>query len=436
MGTASCANCGRPHQASVSACACIPVWFWAEPDVTHAVERGEAAEVIRLLRRRVRGLTQEHIGTMCDLSQSTISRVESGRDLEGTRAQRVLEGLGAPTVDVTGEDAAHPVPVPPATGTDVVADTRLAALRRTVHTYDLPEDGPIRPLGQLRRYVAAVVQDRLNSRYERLLDLLPTLLPELTRALHTHHGTQRAHAARLLVQTYRAADAIADKRGLHDLSAHLIHIMRWAAAQTDDETVQAMVAYVRAETFFTTHSFELGRRHLDTTADRLTLASPHAQATYGALHMRAAVLAARGGDLDQGRDHLAEARQAAASTAEGVYAGTAFGPASVRIHEVTLAVDSGEPVDALAAAAGWTPPLTLPAERRSHFYVDLARAQAGTGRPELALSALESAWQTAPEHTRVHPQVYGLLTDLVRGPSRQRSAATAFAITAGIPLPT
>lgn len=423
MEAVICGSCGRPRAGSTSICNCVPTWFWTEPDVEQAVEQHDAAAVIRLLRRRIRSLTQEHIGLMCDLSQSTISRIESGRSLEGARARHALKGMGAPA---PGRASQQPAPALTPTG-------ELVALREIVSSYDLPQDGPVRSLDHLQRCVSGVIQDRLNSRYSRLLHTLPDLLAELTRALYTHGGTRRAQAAALLVQAYRAADAIADKNGLHDLSASLIHIMRWAAEQAEDASVQAAVTYVRAQTFFTTRNFELGRHMLEKTAQQLDPASAHAQAAYGALHMRAAVLAARSGNLQQGRDHLAEARDAAKRTEEGVYAGTAFGPGSVRIHEVTLAVDAGEPVDALAAAAGWTPPQQIPAERRSHFFVDLARAQADIGQYELALEALQTAWRTAPEHLRVHPQARQLLGRLTHRPGHERHAALAFIAAAGIP---
>lgn len=120
--------------------------------------------------------------------------------------------------------------------------------------------------------------------------------------------------------------------------------------------------------------------------------------------MRAAVTAARAGLADRAQDHLVEARTVAARVEEGIYHGTAFGPGSVRIHEVTLALDLDAPEVALAAAAGWVPPRHLPAERRSHFYVDIGRAQFRIGRHEAVLDAFDIAHTIAPEHIRAHPR--------------------------------
>lgn len=111
---------------------------------------------------------------------------------------------------------------------------------------------------------------------------------------------------------------------------------------------------------------------------------------------------------------------------EGVFEGTAFGPGSVRIHRVTLALDLQSPETALAVAAGWSPPASSPAERRSHFYVDIAQAQLLTGRYDAVLDALRTAHTIAPEHIHDHPPVRDTLTTLVRSGTLTEDAAREF----------
>jgi hypothetical protein len=120
--------------------------------------------------------------------------------------------------------------------------------------------------------------------------------------------------------------------------------------------------------------------------------------------MRAAVLAALAGKQVTADEHLSEASDAAARVREGIYHGTAFGPASVRIHKLSLAVDLGDIATALSTAEGWAPPQSVPAERRSHFFVDLARGQVLAGRPDLALASLDTARRIAPQHIRHSPE--------------------------------
>jgi hypothetical protein len=65
-------------------------------------------------------------------------------------------------------------------------------------------------------------------------------------------------------------------------------------------------------------------------------------------------------------------------------------------------------------AAAWHPPATLPAERRSHYYIDLARAQLRLGHHHDAYLGLDAARQAAPQHVREHPQVRQTLSTLLR----------------------
>jgi hypothetical protein len=303
----------------------------------------------------------------------------------------------------------------PVTGRDVVRG-QIPALRCVLDAHDLPQDGPVRAIPVLREDVAALVRMRLQSRYGQLAVRLPDLLPELHRALDSAVGQRRTMVAGLLVQAYRAADAVADKFGFYDLSARIIALMLDAATESGDELAIAAAAYVRAETFFANEQHEVGRRMLERAALRLMPeAGVGSAAAYGALHMRAAVLAARAGTLAKANDHLLEAACWAHGLPDGVYAGTVFGPASVRIHEVALAVDGGNPDAAITVAARWQPATDLPAERRSHFYIDLSRACAMLESPERARDALWTARAIAPEHVHDHPQVLETLAGLMRG---------------------
>ena len=268
---------------------------------------------------------------------------------------------------------------------------------------------------------------RLNSHYSCLMERLP----ELRRALAIHQGQERAYVARLLVQAYRAADALADKFGLHDLSARTIQVLLWAADQTGDDVTRAAATYVRGETFFCTGEHEIGRRMLERTAEGFTLSDSRSWAAYGALHMRAAVFAAKDSQSQQAALHLAEASLAAQHTREAVYTGTAFGPASVRIHRVTLALESKDPDQVLAAASDWVPLPELSAERASHYFIDVARAHHLLGRHDVVLANLQTAWQRAPEHTRLNPHVRQLSGHLLhQGETRQ--AAREFVVKVGI----
>lgn len=347
--------------------------------------------------RRARRMTQQDLADAAGVSYAMVRSIERGARLP---SDDVLDALAA----ALGVDPSRLL----ASGARATGRVHAAlpALSDAIATYDIPDDGPVRPLPDLRVAVAEAEGWRLGAQYVRLAEAAPALLSELLRALHQASLGDRPGVARLLVSAVRSADAVAYKTGARDLSARLIDLMRWAVPQTDDDLLAPMAAYVRGETFFAARAHEPGLRALEMAIDAAPAAEGSAAAAArGALHMRAAVMAGRAGQPDRAYDHLAEARTLADRTPEGVYSGTAFGPDSVRIHDLSHAVSLGDAgaQRALDIAREWAPPRTLGAERRSGFYIELARAQVWGGRRADAFESLRVARRIAPQHAREHP---------------------------------
>src|SRR5690606_27509218 len=110
---------------------------------------------------------------------------------------------------------------------------------------------------------------------------------------------------------------------------------------------------------------------------------------YGTVHLRAAILAARGGHPGVAWDHLAEAGQVAARVRRdtGDY-GLLFGPSNTAIHEVAAAVELGDADEAIRRGADLALPASLSAERTSHHYIDLSRAWLWQGKWDKALGCI------------------------------------------------
>ncbi|WP_407555510.1 helix-turn-helix transcriptional regulator [Streptomyces sp. Pv4-95] len=346
--------------------------------------------------RRIASLTQADLARAAGIALGTLRKIERG---ERGISDALLDAVA------TALDLDPARLLPDTERPDDRVHQAMPTLSAVLAEYEAPEDGPYRDLSALGEAVGSVVTQRLGAQYIRIARTVPGLLAELCRALQTAAADDRPAVARLLVDACRAADAIAFKYGAKDLSARLIDLMRWAAGQTADPLVEATVAYVRTETFFAARAHAAGLRALERAADLAPRSDrPTALAARGALHMRAAVIAGRAGNGDVAETHLDEARALGDRVPEDVYRGTAFGPNSVRVHEVSVAVSLGDGHlgRALTLAREWKPPRDLPAERRSGFYIELSRAQLWSGRPDAAFESLKVARRIAPQHAREH----------------------------------
>ncbi|MFD3363366.1 helix-turn-helix domain-containing protein [Streptomyces albidoflavus] len=366
----------------------------------------------RVLGRRIavvrgaRNLRQTDLARASFVSLSMIKAIEQGRRLP---SDSTLEALAAALrVDPARLLDTH-------TGTETRVSAALPAISAGIATYDVPLALPRRPLDELRTAVVQMGRWRLDAQYGRIAAHAPDLLEDVLAAFHA--AQDKRAAARLVVATARSADAVAFKYGARDLSARLVDLMRWAVPYAEDPLLTAAVAYVRTEVFFTARAHAAAIRVLEAAMDAApAVRDESTAAARGALHMRAAVVAGRDSDADAAHSHLAHARRLSVWTREGIYSGTAFGPESVRVHELSVAIGLGQDhtAEALGVVQRWTPGETLPAERRSGFWIELARAQAWGGRFDDAFTSLKRARSIAPQHTREHPWAREAVGTLVR----------------------
>ncbi|MFD4631218.1 helix-turn-helix domain-containing protein [Streptomyces sp. NPDC058284] len=345
--------------------------------------------------RKAKRLRQADLAREAFLSLAMVKAIERGaRTPSDTTLEAIAAALG---VDPTQLLSSF-------TGTERRVHAALPDVSASIAAYDVPLGPPSRSLEELQRAVDEAVHWRLAAQYSLIAQHAPALLRDTLAAFHT--APDQRVAARLLVAAARSADAVAYKFGARDLSARLVELMRWAAPHAEDPLLSASVAYVRTEIFFTARAHEAGALALEAAVDAVpTFFSANAVAARGALHMRAAVITGRDGNADAADTHLAEARRLAQLVREGTYLGTAFGPESVRVHEVSVAVSLGhDHIDrAFTIARQWAPSTALPAERRSGFWIELARAQLWGNRFDDAFESLKVARLIAPQHTRKHP---------------------------------
>jgi tetratricopeptide (TPR) repeat protein len=134
------------------------------------------------------------------------------------------------------------------------------------------------------------------------------------------------------------------------------------------------------------------------------------------------VLSARGtqtGDTTESQawDHHEQAVEAARRLPVRIqdWYALQFNPANVAIHGAAVAVEMGDYDEALRRDAEITAPVlaALPAERRAHHGIDMARAYIELGRRDKALGNLVSAERAAPQMTRYHPSARNVAAHLL-----------------------
>jgi transcriptional regulator with XRE-family HTH domain len=383
--------------------------------------------------RELHDLTQAQLAARAGVSKSLISKVETGSK-PGTwdLAIAVARALRVDAAALMGD---LPADVKEPSGRIAAA---LPAIRRALATYDCPPDliEPARPLRALVDEVDAACRMRLNAKYVPLAESIPSLLGELSAVAHTVGGPERDQAFWLLAATYRCADAVVHKVGHLDLSANAIDRISWAAQHSGDELMVGTAMYVRAEIFFDTSAVNSGLRLITDAAEPLAARAAsdvRAASVYGSLHARAAVLAAKHGNAGAARTHLSIAQAAAGVIGEDrEYYYTSFGPSNCKIHEVAAMVELGDAAAALAAARDWMPPAGLPAERASHHFIDLARAQVLERDYFGAVDSLLAARRIAPQHTRSHPDAKACVETVLRLAPRRPQATLGLATWLGI----
>jgi transcriptional regulator with XRE-family HTH domain len=396
------------------------------------VEFGGMGQRLRALRE-LHDLTQQELADRARVSKSLVSKVETGNkpgtwDLAIAVSKALHVDAGALMGDAPA-DALEP------SGRIAAA---LPAIRRALATYDCPPESTAtrRPLRALADDVDAACRMRLDAKYVPLAESIPSLMAELSAVAHASTGREREQAFWLLAATYRCADAVVHKIGHLDLSASAIDRIGWAAERSADVLMIGTALYVRAEIFFDTGAIGSGLRLIGDAAEPLAARASsdlRAASVYGALHARAAVLAAKNGDGVAARTHLLIARAAAGVIGEDrEYYYTSFGPSNCKIHEVAAMVELGDGAAAVAAAKDWAPPIGLPAERASHHFIDLARAQVWERDFSAAVNSLLAARRIAPQHTRAHPHAKACVETVLRRAPRRPSATLGLATWLGI----
>lgn len=383
--------------------------------------------------RKSLGLTQTGLARLAGVSKSMVAKVETGKaTASSTWMGAVARALGVDVGYLAGQHAAG-------TPDQAAVHRHIPDVRRSMAAWDLidvPEDIAPPSLDELAADVEQLGTWRRRTAYGEIGAALPRVLTGLSIAAQTLAAEQdRIRAFALLTMAFRSANTLAHKLGYPDLSLTALDRMQWAAAHTDDELLVAMVDYLRAGA--------LGRIGEPRGALRVLNRAMSAiegrvgtdavcRAVYGCLHMKAVTVYGALADADAVATHLAEAGDLAHGLPDRVVYETVFGPANVGLHGLGALVDLAEPGKAMRVAASIELPDDMPAERRTYFHIDRARALLLSADPDGAVEALYKARAVAPVHFQNSSTVRGTIQAVAAQAYRPPAGLRALARSVGV----
>jgi transcriptional regulator with XRE-family HTH domain len=386
--------------------------------------------------RKLERLTQQQMAARAGYALSTVRAVEQERTPASPAfIAAAARALGRDVLEINGQPYNDPQTAPSDDDHRAVPD-----LRRALIEYDdLRLDGPLPTLDDLDAELAMVKQLYGRSNYREVTARLPDLLRRLQCVADMQPvGECRERGYAMLTLAYGKALATLYKLGYLDLAGIATERARWAAVQSGDPLWSVIAEFYRSLLLLFSGAYGTGLRVIDrafaTTEDVRN--SPELFAVRGALHLRAALLAARGTDRDTAESHLNEARLLARQVDEASpnYYDAAFRPSNVDIHSVAVPLELYDGTAAVTRAKDVVLPSTVKPTRAGHYWIDLARAWQLHGDHERTIAALNKARRIAPQLTRYHPQVHETARILAAQERRQTKSLGNFVGWLGIKL--
>jgi transcriptional regulator with XRE-family HTH domain len=457
----------------------IPGSFWRRADVQDAL-RARAIGPLFCLLRQFTGASQTQIGIACCMSQGKVSQIM--RDVTRVESlavlERIADGLSVPdparmtlglaprstaVVETSAEHAAGPVPpaLAPADSDAALAGFGItpgaaawqeeddtvqrrtfvslagASLVKVLVGDEMGGSSPANaaapaPELDIALLAAAVGNARRQYQachYSALLQRLPVLLGQLDTACCALAGDAGLRACALAADAYHVAAGLLLKlgdQGLAQLAAD--RSMRAARASQDPLTVAASARIVTHALMSGGHlaaAVSIARLHATRLDRDVSRHANESLSVYGSLLLRGAVAAAQDDQRGTANDLLGEASRAGSYVGtDGNLRGTAFGPANVRLHEVSVAVTLGDAGTAIEIARDIDPAAFMVTERKAALLIDVTRAYLQWGKYESAYRCLRAADQIAHEELTSRPATRRLADELALAapPSIQREA--------------
>ena len=311
----------------------------------------------------------------------------------------------------------------------------LAQLRTALDAYDDPRpSGDPLVLDSASQRLTRAAKQVYGLRFADVATELPELLHHLyVLAAEAGHAGEQGRA--LLHDGYRLAATVAGRFGQADLAAVASERHLRLAPETGDPLRVAISAYHRSTRHLQHGDYATGLRILDRAHDHLVNTDAgHAVAVQ--LHLRSAVIAARGAQPDRADDHLTTARELSDRFHPPAtpYYNVDASPLNIDVHWCAAPVENYDGTEAVRRARQVNVTDSHRPERVGHHHIDMARAWLLHGDRQQSLANLNTARRIAPSITRQHPAVRETVLALAAADRRATDSVAGFARWAGITL--
>jgi transcriptional regulator with XRE-family HTH domain len=371
--------------------------------------------------RKLRGWNQRQLAQRVGYSVSLVEKIERGvRGVERySTIHAFAQALGVDVSELTGEfrragkQREH---------------AAIPEIRRIVTA--MPhgiEDGPVRPISELRRDVESAIARRESGRYRRFGEDFPALVQELSRA--TPSGADDiAEIQGLLAETLHGGSMLLRRLGYVDLSWVAIQRARAAALLSRDPLLVVANDWHITEFYFRTGNTPSAQRLTEDAirrleADHLSSQAPaRAISLAGTFHLLRAMAAAQRTDRQEVEDAIGQASRAAERNGRDRddYQ-SQFGPSNVDIFSVSTAVEMGDGELAARRARRVDTDAIPSRERQARYLIDVGRAYAQTRTDAAALGMIAEAHKRAPEYVANHVMAREVVAQLLE---RERRSVT------------
>ncbi|MFJ6568924.1 multiprotein-bridging factor 1 family protein [Streptomyces sp. NPDC091292] len=391
------------------------------------------------IARTAAGLTQVELAGLLGRSLHWVEDVEAGR-LPLDRYSLITAIADLTDVDVVwllgqpyrlrrdGGSAAHTHVPALRTG------LRRAGLILSGHPGLAPQGTPV-GYGDLTARAAKANEARQAANLPKVATTLPVLIEDLNTALLTHEGPARETVLRLLVDASRTARMCLNQFGYPDLAWVAAEVAAGAASALDDPIVKAAVAWDRCGALLHQASLpeatavaDAALRDLEPLAASGT-PRPEVLSLRGALHLRAAIAAARGYRADDAWARISAALEDADRLGPGwndLKQQTVFGRGTVAVHAAEVGVEVQQPDTGLEKVPDADIASVPSKERRTHYQIDRARAFEKMGRLPASVTTLKAAAAAAPYYVYADPMARALVSNLAqKGVPSQASALSS-----------